>query len=155
MKKAIFLLLLLLGACAGPGVNPVPPQKEQPSYNAPDWSTDETIALINSKVSTVNQQILLTSMREILDRELQLFADRIRGLQNLIDFQEAHLKQIIADYPETGMVPTPEDEENFVAYCASAKVQIELLKIQKIHEEDLNHLLLAINRLTISLPEEH
>lgn len=160
MKKSVLLLGVFLVACTGV---PTTPDKKNDSpvgvsttnqYSAPDWTTGGTIALINTKISTANQRILLTTMRAMLDRESELFSERIRSIQEIIAFNEESLRRDIEAYPETGGVASPEEEENFVSYCAAKMAQIELLKIQLFHKEDLNHVRLSINRLVISLPKE-
>ena len=152
MRNCILLAMIFFLGCAGPTTIPVPPQ-ELSEYTAPNWSTDGSITAINSKVSPKNRQILLTTMRTILDRELFLFTERVSTLPGMIQFQEEHLQRVIAAYPETG-IPTSEDEENFVCYYASMRVQLEILKIHYLHEEAFNRIERALVKLAISLPEE-
>jgi hypothetical protein len=158
MRKYILLLGVFLVACTA---LPPAPKDGSPAeisatqeYNAPNWDVDETVALINSKITTTNQRMLLTNMRSILDREAELYSERIRNLQDMINFCEESLRRDIEAYPETEGVPSPEEEENFVSYCATKLVQIELLKIQLFYKEELNRVRLSINRIVISLPKE-
>jgi hypothetical protein len=153
MKKYVLLLGIFLVACTGVPTAPEASTASQ-GYSAPHWVTDETIALINSKISTTNHLVLLTTMQGMLDRESALYSERIRNLQDMITFSEESLRRDIEAYPETEGVPSPEEEENFVSYCATKMVQIELLKIQLFHKEELIRIRLSIDRLISSLPKE-
>lgn len=153
MRKYILLLGLFLGGCSGAEQTPV--VKNQPEYAAPDWSRDESIATLNSKISIQSQWVLLTTMRSILDRDIELFAERVSQLQDALAFEERNLARAISEYPMPGTTSPPDEEENFVSYCATIKVQIELLKLQKFHVEDFNRIRHAMIQLANSLPKEH
>jgi len=116
---------------------------------APDWSEEECIALINSKISLNSQKLLLPTMKEIVEREIELFNENMRLLKNSISGQEAFLSQVISDYNGTTLA----DEESFLSYCAELKIRIELLKIQLYYMEDFARMKVSMERLAISLPK--
>jgi hypothetical protein len=150
LRAWLLLFVLFLAGC--PNLEKVPTASiERPEYSAPDWTKDECIAAVDSKVSPENQKLLRITMRNILEGETSNFKDYMRNLRVIISDREVFLQRAIAEYTPDSSV----DEVNFITYCAEIKAQIELLKIHLYYQEDLLRIHLSMNRLTISLPEDN
>jgi hypothetical protein len=152
MRQFLCFLVIALAACAGPDAPP--PKNEIPgeAYASPIWHSDSRIAAVTSGLHPEKREILLTAIRNCINRDLTQYANHISNLQKTIEDRVRVLYAAVQDFEEA---VDKEDgfEDGYIDYCANLLAEIELLRVQLHHIEDLSQIRLSMEKLRDSLKE--
>lgn len=146
MNRWFILILLCFTACGGQ--NTLPETQKTELYTPPNWNNDTSVAAINSKLSSLNQAVLPEILRNIAAGELDSYETQIQRIDDLIELHQTNLARTTAEFTETS------DPDLFMEYCGRLRIQIELLRIQKAHKEDLLKLSQSLRKLRDSIRVE-
>jgi len=159
MKKInASILILFLAACAAP-TNEAPVNKTEPKtepkveraqYITPNWQTDTQIAAINSHISYDNQRELMVVIHNVIEAQSRTFEGQLRKLNSLLEMHNLNLDWALKQHVRNDY----EQESSLVAYCGNTKAQIELLKVQIFHLEELQRINETVRKLAESVPNE-
>lgn len=148
MKNWLLILLLMVG-CGSPAVvetdSPLDPESK---VEVPDWRTDAHVAMICSRVSPENRYMVYSVMTQCLNNEYTSQEAKLTSFNDRISFYESDLMRTILEAPINS-----ETEENYIYYCAEGRIQLELLRLQRAHYDELRRLMKAVKTLAQSLED--
>lgn len=146
MNRWLILILLCFTACGGQ--NTLPETEKSELYIPPNWSDDPSVAAINSKLSGLNRAVLPEILRNIAAGELDSYETQIQRIDDLIELHQTNLDRTTAEFTETS------DPDLFMEYCGRLRIQIELLRVQRAHRDDLLKLAQSLRKLRDSIRVE-